>query len=396
MADEVAQDAVATEAPAEAAAPAAAPAESAAPAAAPAKPASRRAGLDAIYDRKAAEPAEQGDRTPIEKQRDAASGRFKKPDEAAAPEAKPPAQAAAVPKRPSTRAPSSWGASAKLWDSLSDEAKAFVAKREQQIGGLAQKYEQTWAPFRKHAEDFAKTVAPYEAIMRQEAATRGEQYNPLRTVSGLLQTAASLRHYDKRVGAGVVAQILQTYGIGPDLVADALEGKGLKPGEQPGRDPRPPPAPQLDPEKVYAEAESRIMKRFQAAQEQRDGQEAETSVQSFAASHEHFEAVRERMADLVEMNARRMASLPPGERVALSLDEAYRVVCLSDPALAPSIQQAAAAAEPEKPKGPTPPAQRAASSIRSRPGGTARPAEPAPKTRLDGLRRIWEQKFEQR
>jgi hypothetical protein len=106
------------------------------------------------------------------------------------------------------------------------------------------------------------------------------------------------------------------------------------------------------------------------------------------------------MGDLIEMNARRMEQLPEEDRVAMSLEEAYRIACLSDSELAPVFQKAeadaVAAAEAEKAKAGQTPAQRVASSIRSRPGGAARPTDPAPKTRRDGLAKMWAERFEGR
>jgi hypothetical protein len=404
------------EAPAEVAAPEApvAPAEAPTETAAPAEGAeaagedspklSRRERLGSIFDR-----LEKGEgEKPAEGAKRDASGKFAKPAVTPGEKTgeKPAKPAAAVkpqpPVKPTIKAPQSWNETQrKEWDALPDSAKTIINQRERQIQkGLqdaaahAQKVEKDWAPVRAFGENFAKMIQPYRALMEQEAAQSGRRYDPLTTVSSLLQTAANLRHHDRRVGAGVLAQVMQTYGFdskeGIELIVAALEGKGLQPGQRPQPGPQAP--QQIDPEAILRQAEERVMKRFQGMQAESAQAEAESETADFASTHEHFEAVRERMADLVEMNARRMEALPPGERVALDLEQAYRVACLSDPEVAPLFQQAevAAPAAPAAAK-PAPVAQPkplAASSIRSKPGGSARAPAEKPKSRREGLAQL--------
>lgn len=364
------------------------------------KPATRRARLEGIYDRLSQGESKDA-KTPIEKQRDAAQKDAPKPVDAP----KPPEQTAKsevkkVAPKPTLKAPQSWNPEQrKVWEGLPDEAKSIIAKREREIGGLAQRYEQQWQPVRQFGEAFAKTVAPYRAMMEAEAAHNGRAYNPLFVVSQLLQTAASLRHADKRVGANVLAQTMQAYGISPEQVADALEGKGIA-NNGPAMQPQPQ-QPAFDPNKLLEQAEARVMKRLETARAQRDAQEADSEINEFATGHEHYETVRERMADLIEMNARRMMQQAPHERVALSLDEAYRIACLSDPSLAEAFRSAEAesvkAAIPTSPPAaPQKPGVAVASSIRTRPGGAARPLPGKPATRREQLAQIWAQRYEER
>ena len=86
---------------------------------------------------------------------------------------------------------------------------------------------------------------------------------------------------------------------------------------------------------VLSEEESK----FKTDRAKRELEEAESEIADFSSQNEHYETVKDRMADLIDMNARRMQSLPAGQRVALSLQEAYRIACLSDPELASSVMR---------------------------------------------------------
>jgi hypothetical protein len=405
MADEVeaaqVQEAAAESAPVESAPAvetAPAPAETAVAAEKPAeKPRNRREGLaQLLEEREKAGPSGEKDKTPIEKQREAAAGASAK---------KPAEQAAQTPGhvKPKLLAPKSWTEAAKKsWDAVPPDAQKYIHERETQLMRAFGKYgqqqqeaekkaEERWKPIRDFAEGFGKAIQPYRAMMEQEAAQNGRAYNPLQTVSGLLQTAAALRHHDRRVGAGVIAQVLQTYGFdskeGVELIAAALEGKGV---QSPTPQAAPRQAPAFDPNQILQQAEERVWGRIQAAQAEHAQVEAQQEVSEFASTHEHYEAVRERMADLIEMHSKRMMALPPAQRVALGFEEAYRVACLSDSEVASQFQQTEAAAQAAAaPKAAaTHPRAILPSSIRSKPGGSARPPAEKPKSRREGLAQL--------
>ena len=417
MTDELETAAPATDAPVDApAAPEAgvdAPTVEPAAAEAGAKPLSRRDVIKANFEKLEAG-GEPTDKTPIEKQRDAA-GRFKpgggkdaKPPAAAPPKngaqapqqppaVQPPKPGAAEPAKPpksALKAPQSWSEiQRKDWDGLPETVKKTITQREAQIAKGIQDYTQRWKPIQEFGTQFTQMVTPFKALMEQEASTRGETYNPLKTIGSLLQTAAALRSPDMRTRVSVAASILNTYGLNTkeniSLLADALEGKGVQPGAA-SAPPNQPPQPVIDPQALVRQAKEEFWKELATRQDEQLYAEESSHVAEFRDTHEHFDAVRQRMADLMEMSARRMNELPPDQRVALDFEVAYRMACLSDPEIAPVYQQAEAAAaqaaEAEKAKANTPPAQRVPgppSSIRSRPGGVTQPPTAAPKSRRE-------------
>lgn len=358
---------------------------------------SRREGLSAIFADKFKDSEGKDDRTPAEKTRDA-KGQFQKggekPAEAAKPSEKPAeGQEAKPPEKPlakkGPKAPQSWSKEQrKSWDAIPDEAKAVIVKRENELGAAAQRIEQQWKPVRDFGQAFAKVVMPFKSMMEQEAAAAGQPYNPLRTIQGLFQTVAMLRHPDKRIGAGALARAMRSYGITPESVADAWEGK-----EQAGEQQVQPvqQAPQLDKDSLLQEAEQRVMQRFQAQQQATYEAEAVEEAAAFAETHPYFEDVKDRMADFIDANARRMATLPASQRVALSYEDAYRMACLLDPEFAPSVQQTTEAPAPVTAAKPV--AKPVASSIRGKPGGPSRPVASKPRNRREGLESLWDQKF---
>jgi cytochrome c551/c552 len=72
------------------------------------------------------------------------------------------------------------------------------------------------------------------------------------------------------------------------------------------------------------------------------------------------------------------------------LEDVYRRACLEHPVVGPLFKQQEAAAAAEKAKASTQLAQRAASSIRSRPGSSIRPDQKVV-DRKSGLRAIYDQ-----
>lgn len=418
------------EAPAEDVAPEAPAADAAAE-----KPASRREGLAKLFDEKfesdGTAKAAPDDRTPQEKTRDEKTGQFKKGEKpaekagekkGAKPQEKPDDSVEAAKKEPEDKAepakkleekpkkvgvrPAAWANQKALWEGMSDEARKLVTKREQDFqAGLNQQAERFQArekellPYHGFAQRFASTVQPYMAMMQQEAAVAGRNYDPLQTFGSLLQVAAALRHPDRRVGAAVLAKTLETYGFnteeGLKLIGEAMKGGGVDLSRaQP--DPRQAPRQQIDPEALVKQAEQRLYARLQAEQGARDAAESEAEVAAFEEDHEHFPYVRERMADIIEVHAKRQESLPAGQRVEMSYEQAYRLACLSDPAIAAEFMQAEAeaakSAAEEKGKPATPPAKSAApSSIRSRPGGALRAPPAKPASRREGLEQIMNQ-----
>lgn len=260
--------------------------------------------------------------------------------------AAPPAvepQAPAVQERP----PQSWKPAAREhWGKLPAEVRQEVMRRDREVATALQES----AHARKTAEAFHEAVRPFEAMLRAEGA------DPIRAVGALLQTAAALRTAPPGARASLVAQIIQTYGVPIDALAQALDGRPVQAHQQQ--------APYQDPrvDELYQRLEA--MNRAQVAQVERS---AATQIERFSADKEFFEDLRPYMADAIEIAAKR------GE--SLTLDDAYARALAMRPDIQKIVAQREAAAAAATAKAATQRARAAASSVRSNapvPAGASR------------------------
>jgi hypothetical protein len=210
------------------------------------------------------------------------------------------------------------------------------------------------APVRRFAQEFQQAVAPFEGMIRAEGST------PLQAVSSLLQTAAILRTAPANQKAHVVAGLIRNFGVNVDALAAALNGEEPQGGQQ-QQQPGPYQDPRLD--KLLAEVEQAKQQRSAAARQQVD-----TELAEFAKTHEFFEDVRSRMADLVDMYAR--------QNVALTTEEAYKKAILLDPELSKVMAQREASKAAANANASTQRTKAAASSVKSQPAGPVTPAQP--------------------
>lgn len=286
--------------------------------------------------------------------------------------------------------PKSWNAQERQhWEAVADPVKAAILRRETEAARLVSQ----WKPAVDHLQAFKETVAPFEHIMRQQAAMSGQPYNPLRTVQTLMTTGATLMHGTPLQKAQTVASIISGYGVDLEQLVAALEGKAPQQGAQGQQQQQ-----QFNPQAFLAQAVQLAKQQFAAEFEQSTGQrdlrQSQAEVQSFGADKEYFEDVKEYMAYLNDLHAARMARLPEEQRVAADLDELYRKACLEHPVVGPIVKQQEEAAAAEKARASTQAAQRAASSIRSRPGGSGKPAG-QPKSRREVIAAALEAQLEQ-
>ena len=270
----------------------------------------------------------------------------------AAPAAPPPA-APEAPKPPEVqaKAPQSWSPAVReKWASVPPEVQAEVMRREKETAVALQQS----ADARRVASELEKVVAPYAAMMRAEGAA------PMAAIGNLLQTAQQLRTAPPAQKAALVASIVQQFGVDIEALDAALTGQAPQQQRQPEayRDPR------VD----------SLMQRIEAAEQakaQAVQQEGFQQIQEFVASGEgeFLEDVREVMADLLEVAARR--------GVALSVKDAYHQAVRLDPKVAGVFAQREAAKSSATATAATQRAKVAASSVKGQPAGASEASKPS-------------------
>lgn len=191
-------------------------------------------------------------------------------------------------------APRSWAPAVREhWDKIPREARDAILKRE----GEATRAMSELGQARRFQQEFEAVAAPYKALFTAP---------PVQVAANLFQTAAALQTGDVPTKASIIATMIRNFGVSPDAVADALEGKQPAPGTQPQGQP-------------YRDPRVDELLRRQQETEQRTQQahlsEAQRALQEFEAQAEFLEDVREDMAVLLETGR------------AKTYEEAYRKAC---------------------------------------------------------------------
>jgi hypothetical protein len=250
-----------------------------------------------------------------------------------------PTAAPAGPPSPAERPPQSWKPLAREhWATLPTEVRQEVLRREQETQRVLQESAQA----RKSHSEFQEAIRPYEAMIRAEAG------DPVRAVSGLLQTAFQLRTAPPLQKAQIVATLMQGYGVPVEALDAVLSGQAQAY--------QAPPGPVADPR-----VDQLFQKLEQAEQARRATatQSAQAMMEEFAGQHEFFEDVREDMGVLMEVAARQ------GQK--LTLKTAYdRALTLRED-LQKIIKQREAAKSAVSAKAQAQRAKAASSSVKSAP-----------------------------
>lgn len=259
--------------------------------------------------------------TPAEEQPEAS--------EAVAPEPEgiQPGPKAAPKADPSERAPASWRPNVREhWAALPPEVRSEVARREQEV----QRTLQETAEARKYVEAINKVVAPYEMFIRAENS------NPLQAIDNMMATAARLRTGTGPETAGLIAQLVNQFGVGRFGAQFIEQLDSALAGQQPRVDPTQQAVQQVVQQQLAPVQQ--FMSQFQQAQEAqrlRAQQEAAGEVQTFLQQAEFGEDVREEMADIMELAQKR------GRQV--TLQDAYQQACLVHPDVRATLQARAKA-----------------------------------------------------
>lgn len=256
-----------------------------------------------------------------------------------------------------SRAPASWDPTVREhWAKLPKAVRDQVGKREREVTqALGQS-----TNARRFTHEFQQLVGPYEGMLRAQGA-RG----PLEAVGALLQTAGGLRMGSQAQKAELLAGIIRDYDVDLNTLDQFLAGQ-IKPGAQ------------GDMERLLTE-KLKPMQSFMDSQQQRSQQEQESIRTAASAELEKFmtskeaefmDDVRESMADILDLAAKR------GE--SLTIQQAYKRAVALDPKISKIISQRKKVEEARKKGGMLNRKKKAASSIlgRSPNGGGGKEGDP--------------------
>lgn len=249
----------------------------------------------------------------------------------------PVAPPVASPTQESVKAPQSWRPQAReKFAALPPEVQKEIARVEYETQTKVREN----AEAQKVSSRFRETIEPFIPLMRRSGAQ-----DPFQAIGSLLQTADVLANGNDAQKAGMMARLFHSYGINIDHFAKALDGAPQQQTQQPRS---------LGPQDVERMLEQKI----QAMRQQAMAQSSQRQLQEFEANPpEFYEDVRDRMADIMELEAKR------GKQV--TLQQAYDMACRIDPEISQLVQSRA------KPTNGPPIASRqsklAASSVKSTP-----------------------------
>ena len=207
-------------------------------------------------------------------------------------------------------APRAWKASAQAkWSSLPAEVRQEVQRREAEV---ARVFGET-GQMRQAVATFNDIVRPYEGRMRAVGLS------PLEAVNELMKADHILSSSPPQQRAAYMALLIKEYGVDIRLLDDALAG--VTPADPVESRLEAMLAERLTPLQSFLQNQANIA----AQQEYRIQQEASTTIDQMAQDNinfPYFEQVREDMADIIEMNARRQIYLTPVQAYGRALSGA--------------------------------------------------------------------------
>ena len=284
-------------------------------------PDDRKSAIEAAFEQHEAPPEDPPvkETTPEVSQEtpeEAATENPKEPGEEKEPPAEEPAPAEKV-----DRAPQSWKPIARAaWDKIDPIARAEIMRRENQTTRVLDES----ANARRFAEEFQKVTQPFSARLQALNA------HPLAVYQELLKADHLLSTGSKTERATLVAKLVKDYDVDIEALDNALAGRVSQEAQA---------APQAQ---IDAQVERLLEQRLapfktllerEQQREQQTNQVVATTIQQMAANHEkypYFHDVREDMADLLELAARKGRTL--------TLDEAYNQATLLDPDISKLVQ----------------------------------------------------------
>jgi hypothetical protein len=252
---------------------------------------------------------EEGESSPGERVRDE-SGRFAKKSEPETQEVAEVAPEAEIPETPAKRPPSSWKKETQAeWEKLPSHVQDDVLRRESDFHRGIEQYK----VHAQRAQAYDQAIAPYQQTLQELGIPPEQAIGALFKADQLLRTGAP---HEK---AAYFAKLASEYGV------------QLTDIQQP---------PQVDPAYQQLLNEVRFLKNTEVQREQQRQQaeqaQLNSTIASFAEGKEHFDAVREDMAALLQ------ASRAP------DLDTAYDMAIWARPDLRSGLLQQQTRAAEEK------------------------------------------------
>lgn len=226
-------------------------------------------------------------------------------------------------------APASWKpAIREHWAALPLEVKEEVTRRETEI----QRGLQQASGHKRVAEEYMDVVRPYQHLIQ------GQNSTPAQAITNLMQTAAQLTMGSPAQKAGVIAEIINNYAVDVEILDQVLSGQEISPEANPVLD-------QIDQRLAPI---NDFMNKFQGYQETDnfaiiDQANQDLNMFQQEEGHEFYQDVREEMADIMELGARR-------GRV-VTLEDAYTSSCQNSPEIKKIIDHRAAKKKAAVPSG---------------------------------------------
>ena len=216
------------------------------------------------------------------------------------------------------RPPVSWKKEAKsTWNELPLNVRQEVYRREQQVTQVMQEA----AQHRQQAEQFNQVIAPYQARFQQLGA------QPVELIGRLLQSEYALATGNKQQTAQFMAKLIKDYDIDINALDAELSGSA-SPVQQSMPD------VQGLVQQQIQQALAPILQEREAVRQQ-EVQQINETVESMSLNPEYpyFDDVRDDMADLIEMKAKK--------GIYLSLEDAYDMATKVNPDVSGQVQRQA-------------------------------------------------------
>ena len=259
-------------------------------------------------------------------------------------------------------APVSWSASSREhWNTLPDDVKQQVLKRENEIAkGL-----EAGKEYRKTGERFNEIVNKFQPIISAEGIT-----DPIQGFNGLMETMAGLRLGTQQQKAQLIAKFIHGYGVDINELDNILSGQISGQQQQPTQNTQ---LEQLLEQKLAPVNQfMSTVQQQQYHQQQQLQENTNREVSEFGKTHEFYNDVRMEMADLIDLAANNGREL--------SLEQAYNMACASNPEIQKALQTRQNLNSMEQKR-------QAASSISGKQGGNA---THAPETLRGALEQAWD------
>ena len=230
--------------------------------------------------------------------------------------ATPPTQDAALkPEAPEAtqfaQAPASWKPEEKAhWEKLPTEARATIMRREVEINRAMQESVEA----RRGVDAMRGVVGPYMANI--QAANGGDVVGAMKT---FFDYDNRLRHGTQIEKARAVTALIKGYGVDINALDTELAGAQHSPQQQQQTELQAALQRELAPFRSYLSQQQQAQATAQAAAVA----DVESGLAQFGAAHPHYEAVRNTMADIIDIASAQ------GRQVTVA--EAYEAACWQTP-----------------------------------------------------------------